>query len=190
LAQLYFRYGVVEAGKSFDTHKVHYSYSKRGKKVLLFVPDEAGEVVSTRFMGLELEANIINHDIVSVVWSEQPECVIVDEAQFLTKDDVLRLTLIADEYNIPVICYGLLTDFKAELFDGAKALIEYADKLEEIKSVCAYCNKKARFNMRTLNGKPVFEGEVISKDKSQYVPVCRKCYRKACQHGRVKNFEQ
>ena len=102
---------------------------------------------------------------------------LVDEAQFLRKSEVHHLSDIADELDIPVIAFGLKTDFRNQLFEGSKALLELADAIDELKTVCQYCNKKATLNMRMMDGKPVNVGETIQIGDEEYVPVCRKCYK-------------
>jgi thymidine kinase len=104
-------------------------------------------------------------------------CVLVDEAQFLTKDHVLQLTKIVDDLNIPVMAFGLKNDFQNELFEGSKYLLLYSEKIEEIKTICWYCHKKAIMNIRMNDGKPVRTGEQIQIGGNEsYFPVCRKHY--------------
>lgn len=107
-----------------------------------------------------------------------PNCVLVDEGQFLKRHHILQLTEIVDELEIPVIVYGLKNDFSNRLFEGSEALLLYADKLEEIKTVCWFCDRKATMVLRVKDGEPVYEGEQIQiGGNDSYIPVCRKCYK-------------
>ena len=105
-------------------------------------------------------------------------CILVDESQFLTREHVIQLSEIADYFNIPVMCYGLKNDFQNKLFEGSEALLLYADKIQEIKTICAKdrCGKKAIMNLRLDDGTPVYEGVRIQIGDEEYVPVCRKHY--------------
>jgi thymidine kinase len=110
--------------------------------------------------------------------NELPNCILIDEGNFLTKKHVIQLADIVDFLNVPVIVYGLKNDFRNELFEGSKYLLIYADKIEEIKTICPYCDKKATMVLRFKNGIPVFEGKQIEiGGNDKYVSVCRKCYR-------------
>ncbi|WP_248928773.1 thymidine kinase [Paenibacillus hamazuiensis] len=182
MAQLYFRYGTMNSGKSIDVLKVAHNYEEQGKKVMLFTPvvndrDGIGKVASR--IGMQKEGIIVgpDTDMVKLAAEEKPNCILVDEAQFLTKDQVLQLTEIVDEQGIPVIAYGLRADFLGKLFEGSYHLLALADKIEEIKTVCWYCDKKATMNMRCKDNVPVFEGQQIQIGGNEsYIPVCRKCY--------------
>jgi len=185
VAQLYYRYATMGAGKSIELLKIAYNYEEQGKKVLLFAPAidnryGTGKIASR--VGIQKEAIIIadDTDIVGLVASHEPDCVLVDEVNFLNKDQVLKLTQVVDELNIPVICYGLKNDFQNNLFEGSQALLIYADKIEEVKTVCWYCNRKATMVLRLEHGQPVFEGEQIKVGGNEsYIPVCRKCWNHA-----------
>ena len=182
MAQLYFRYGTMNASKSMQLLTVAHNYQEQGKSVLIFYPstDTRGDVgaVSSR-IGISKPAIQIDDkiNIISAVKSVMPDCVLVDESQFLTKNNVLDFTRVVDELNIPVMCYGLLRDFKNQLFEGSYNLICYADKLEEIKTVCTYCNKKAIMILRFVDDKPTYEGEQVQiGDNEDYKSVCRRHY--------------
>ena len=109
--------------------------------------------------------------------NEKIWCVLIDEAQFLNKEHVIQLTRIADELDIPVMTFGLKNDFMNNLFEGSKYLLLYAEKIEEIKTICWYCGKKAIMNLRLSDGKPVYEGEQIQIGGNEsYFPVCRYHY--------------
>lgn len=190
MAQLFFRYGAMNSGKSIDILKVKHNYEENGRNVILMtsVTDDRDGVgyVSSR-IGLKQKAVLISGDsdieeIIHVEMGKSPQsinCVLVDEAQFLMKEQVEQLSNIADYNGIPVICYGLKNDFQNNLFEGSKALMEYADKIEEIKTLCKYCDSKATMNLRIHDEIPVYHGEQIKIGGNEsYVPVCRKHYKK------------
>lgn len=183
MAKLYFRYACMGAGKSIDVLKVAYNYEERGHKILLLtseIDDRFGKgKVATR-IGISKDANTFNNqtDMLKLVnkLDYLPACILVDEAQFLNEKQVVELTEIVDRLNIPVICYGLRTDFRNQLFEGSMALLRLADKIEELKTICE-CSKKATCNMRIIDGKAVTDGEQIVIGNLEYKSVCRKCYK-------------
>lgn len=185
MAQLYFRYGAMNASKTMQLITVAHNYSEQGKKAIIFSPSidtrsGIGQVKSR--IGISKPAIPIdkNTDIIAGVKSVMPDCVLVDESQFLTKENVMSFVKVVDELNIPVICYGLLRDYQGKLFEGSKALIEWADKIEEIKTVCHFCNKKATHVLRVEDDKPVYEGEeILIGGNENYVSVCRKHWFKS-----------
>ena len=151
MAQLYFRYSTMNAGKSIDLIKVAYNYEERGQTVLALVPavdDRYGRGVITSRIGVQREATIVRDDtnILELFMKENErkhiDCVLVDESQFLRKHHIEELVEIVDSCNTPVICYGLKNDFRNELFEGSYYLLVYADKIEEIKTIC-WCGRKA-----------------------------------------------
>lgn len=184
MAQLYFRYSSTNAGKSIEIIKIAHNYEEQKKDVLIFVPreenqSETGNVKSK--IGLEKEALTYDKDTkireMIRAYEKKLYCILIDEGHFLTEAQVLDLTQIVDYMNIPVIVYGLKNDFRNELFEGSKALLLYADKIEEIKTICWFCNKKATMVLRIIDGKPVYVGEQIyTGGDESYIPVCRKCY--------------
>jgi thymidine kinase len=130
-------------------------------------------------IGMQKEAIIVNDDLDmrAIAAAEKPNCILVDEAQFLHRHQVKQLIDIVDELDIPVIAYGLRADFLGQLFPGSSQLLAVADTIEEIKTVCWFCDKKAIMNMRCKDGEPVFHGEQIHLGGNEsYIPVCRKCY--------------
>lgn len=185
MAKLYFRYGTMNSGKTIEVLRTAHNYEEQGKSVLLFTPEidnrfEVGKVASR--IGIHKEAIQINErtDFVEIAKQMKPNCILIDEAQFLTKKQVLALAEIVDTMSIPVIAYGLRSDFQGNLFEGSEGFLAIADKIEEIKTVCWYCERKATMNMRTSGGVPVFEGAQIQIGGNEsYLPVCRKCYSKA-----------
>lgn len=185
MAQLFFTYGAMNSGKSIEILKVAHNYEEQGKEVALFTPaiDDRDEVgyISSRIKGLRRKAIPINEDTDIAkevrVFPKIPDCVLIDEAQFLKKKHVLQMVRVVDDMNIPVMSFGLKNDFKNELFEGSKYLLLYADKINEIKTICWYCGKKATMNLRINNGKPVYDGDQIQVGgNDQYIPVCRHHY--------------
>lgn len=189
MANFYFRYGSMGAGKSIDLLKVNHNYREQEKNTLLFTPsvdDRYGVGKITSRIGLSEDADIVDESFNLYNYikeytkvGEKVFAVLVDEAQFLTKEHVIQLTKVVDELDIPVMAFGLKNDFSNNLFEGTEALLIYADKIEEIKTICTKesCGKKATMNLRLNNGAPVYEGEQvqIGGDES-YIPVCRKHY--------------
>ena len=187
MAQLYYRYSSMNAGKSIEVLKIAHNYEEQGKRVLMFnsdLDDRYGKGVVASRIGLRREAIPFDKNT-SIIATVQPyinekepiHCILFDEAQFLTEKQVMELTQIVDYMNIPVIAYGLKNDFSNHLFEGSKALLIYADKIEEIKTICWFCDRKATMVLRLLDGKPVYTGEqVLIGGNDNYIPVCRKCY--------------
>jgi len=193
MAKLFFYYSTMAAGKSMEIIKVAYNYDIQGKKVVTFTSQmdnrfEVGKIWSRA--GFEMEAYTYAHDtnIADFILSlgKRPASVLIDEAQFLTKKQVIQLTELVDQYGITVMCYGLKNDAFNQLFSGSKYLLIYADNIKELKTECWYCHKKATMNLRfDEDGFPVYEGEQIDiGGNEKYLPVCRKCYKE------VKHFKQ
>ena len=184
MAQLYFRYGAMNSGKSIEVLKVAHNYEEQNKAVRIFtsgVDDRDGVGVISSRTGMRREAIPVleETDIFEKIKAEDEKiwCVLIDEAQFLSKENVLQLTRIVDELNIPVMAFGLKNDFMNNLFEGSKYLLLYAEKIEEIKTICWYCAKKATMNLRMSDGKPVYEGTQIQIGGNEsYFPVCRNHY--------------
>jgi thymidine kinase len=186
LAQLYFKYGTTNSGKSIEILKVKHNYEEQDKIVILYtsaLDSRSGKGRVASRIGISSEAIALNHDD-SIKKSFNAElhklgrvdCVLVDEAQFLSRDQVIYLSKIANN-GTPVMCFGLKNDFKNELFEGSEALLTFADKIEEIKTICWDCSKKAIMNVRTVNGEMVTEGDQIEIGGNEsYIPVCRKHY--------------
>ena len=182
MAKLYFRYGVMGSSKSANALMVRYNYEERGQRALMVKPaidQREGERVVNSRIGLNY----------ACIWFEDLEkmsagdiktyqCIIVDEAQFLTHAQVDYLTEIVDGMNVPVICYGLRADFSGRLFPGSEALLACADIIEEVKTIC-WCGKKAICNARfDENGVVLKEGEqVVLGANSCYIGLCRKHWK-------------
>lgn len=197
MAQLYFRYSTMNAGKSIDILKTHHNYEEQGKDCLLisFANDTRfGKGVIASRIGIQAPSLLFDEkvDIKKLIidnLTKNTLCIIVDESQFLTGQQVDALTEIVDELNIPVICYGLLTDFQTKLFPGSKRLLEVSDKQEQLKTVCWVCNKKAIHNLRMKGNKAIFDGNVVEigdnadkvgdNEEIGYYSVCRKHYKEA-----------
>lgn len=183
MAKLYFRYGAMNCGKSTSLLQVAYNYKEQGFEVITLKPiidTKIDDSISSR-TGLKLKVNYCfdKQDNLYNKIKEQPKCILVDEAQFLTKEQVNQLHKIAHLRNIPVICYGLRTDFQMNGFEGASRLLEIADTIEEMKTICKHCGKKATMNIRLINDKPVFTGEQIeidNQDEIKYSSVCSEYY--------------
>lgn len=183
MAQLFFRYGAMNSGKTIEILKVAHNYEEQHKHVVILTSgldnrDEVGYVSSR--IGLRRPAIPIfdETNVYEIVASKKNiDCVLVDEAQFLKKHHVIELTRIVDELEIPVMTFGLKNDFRNQLFEGSEYLLLYADKIEEMKTICWFCAKKATMNLRIHDGKPVYDGEQIMIGGNEaYFPVCRKHY--------------
>jgi thymidine kinase len=182
MAKLYFYYAAMNAGKSTTLLQAAFNYAERGMATMLFtaaVDDRAGEGQIASRIGLDAAATPFDAmtDLRACVAAAaaKPHCVLVDEAQFLTRAQVLQLAAIADEDGIPVLAYGLRTDFRGELFEGSAALLGLADNLVELKAICE-CGRKATMNLRVdASGQAVREGdqtEIGGNDR--YVALCRR----------------
>lgn len=185
MAQLYYRYSTMNAGKSIELIKVAYNYEERGKQVLTLIPsvdDRYGVGVITSRIGIQREALVVNEDtnILELYIRENEkrkiDCVLIDECQFLKKHHVQELVEIVDSCDVPVLAYGLKNDFRNELFEGSYYMLVYADKIEEIKTIC-WCGRKATMVARVIDGKVVKQGEqVVIGGNDMYVSLCRKHY--------------
>jgi len=188
MAKLFFRYSSMGAGKSLDLLKVSYNYEENNEKILIFtsaLDNRYGKGIVKSRVGLSKPAIVINKNFniyqhVRTLISEGVKAILVDEAQFLTKEHIFQLSDIVDILNVPVICYGLRSDYKLEPFEGSKYLMTMADSIEEIKTICSECkNKKAIVNARFKDGIIVTEGEQIEIGGNEsYKPLCRCCFKK------------
>ncbi len=182
MAKLYFRHGAMGSSKTANALMVEYNYYERGKKALLLKPkldNRDGEGMIRSRMGLEKKCGFVE-DFVKYTAEEikKYDCIIVDEAQFCTKEQIAFFVDVVDECNVPVICYGLRTDFQREPFPGSIWLLAWADVIEEIKTVC-WCGQGATCNTRfTEDGRVIREGEQVGlggNDKD--IALCRKHYK-------------
>lgn len=193
MAKLFFYYSTMAAGKSLEIIKVAYNYEVQGKKVIAMTSHiddrfEKGKIWSRA--GFQMDAYTFDHELnikeFVLQLSEKPTSVLIDEAQFLKKDQVIQLTELVDNHSITVMCYGLKNDSFNHLFEGSEYLLIYADSIKELKTECWFCHRKAIMNLRfNEDGNPVYEGEQIEiGGNEKYLPVCRKCYKE------VKFFKQ
>ncbi|MDR3442257.1 MAG: thymidine kinase [Legionella sp.] len=186
MAKLYFYFAAMNAGKSTVLLQSSYNYRERGMQTLLFTPAidtryQYGSVHSRIGLSEEALAFSAEDDLYKMVLEQKQSyaCILIDEAQFLTRTQVHQLTEIADQLEIPVLAYGLRTDFRGELFEGSQYLLAWADELVEIKTIC-HCGRKATMILR-LNeqGEAVTEGDqVVIGGNNLYVSTCRKHYKK------------
>lgn len=189
MAQLFFQYGAMSSGKTIEILKVAHNYEAQGRKIALMtsgLDNRSGVGTVASRVGLHRKATPVTSEMDIFDYVRQKSqtdiangdgkiaCVLIDEAQFLQKHHVLECARIVDELKIPVMTFGLKNDFQNHLFEGSEYLLIYADKIEEMKTICHYCGHKATMNLRVNNGKPVYEGEQvqIGGDESYY-PVCR-----------------
>ena len=179
MAKLYFRYGAMGSSKTANAIMVQYNYQERGQRALLMKPRldnrDGVDRVGSR-SGLSARCRFVE-DMDGMDLS-QYNCIIVDEAQFLTKTQVEKLVSVVDDQNIPVICYGLRADFQGNLFEGSQWLLAWADTIEEVKTVC-WCGRKATCNTRVVGGRVTKEGQQILLGGSEsYVALCRRHWRR------------
>jgi len=183
MAQLYFKYGAMGSSKSANALMARFNYEERGQKALMVKPRldtrDGDHMVHSR-IGLTYPCVYFDElEKMNVMELQQNACIIVDEAQFLTKEEVMHLVHLVDDLDIPVMCYGLRADCKGDLFPGSEALLIMADKIEEVKTIC-WCGKKATFNARfDANGKVLKEGaQVVLGANDQYIGLCRRHWMK------------
>ncbi|MCX6119603.1 MAG: thymidine kinase [Proteobacteria bacterium] len=183
MAKLYFRYGTVGSAKTLNLLAVAHNYQQQNKKVFLIKPKldiRFGEDDVRSRAGLNRKADLLvdSDSIINYGILDQVNCVVVDEVQFLSKALIDQFRYIATVMRIPVICYGLRTDFRGELFDGSKRLFEIADTIEEVKTTCNFCDKKAIFNLKIVDGQPCLTGPIVELGaEEKYLPTCAGCYR-------------
>lgn len=200
MAQLYFYYSAMNAGKSTALLQSSYNYQERGMRSVVYtaeIDDRFGAGKVSSRIGLSSPAKLFNTktdllDEIRIEHASQPvNCVLVDECQFLTREQVHALSDVVDELDIPVLCYGLRTDFRGELFVGSQYLLAWSDKLVELKTIC-FCGRKASMVLRLdQEGKPYAEGEqVVIGGNERYVSVCRKHYKEALKTGSLSAIQE
>ena len=189
MAQMYFYYSAMNAGKSTTLLQSSFNYQERGMNPVIFTAalDNRYGIgkVSSR-IGLQSDAFLFKPetDLFTVIEAlnndEKRHCILIDECQFLSKEQVYQLTEVVDKLHIPVLCYGLRTDFLGELFEGSKYLLSWADKLVELKTIC-HCGRKANMVIRTdEHGNAIAQGnQVAIGGNERYVSVCRQHYKEA-----------
>lgn len=183
MAKLYFSYAAMNAGKSTILLQAEYNYRERGMRTLLFTSSlyrdaDNGQITSRIGVAAPAELYGEKDDLFAWIGREhgaaKVDCVFVDEAQFLTPDQVWQLARVADRLRIPVLCYGLRTDFRGDLFPGAATLLAIADSLREVRTIC-HCGAKATMVLRRdADGRAATEGAQVGIEKSVYVSLCRK----------------
>lgn len=189
MAQLYFYYSAMNAGKSTTLLQSAFNYQERGMNPLVFtatIDNRYGVGKVTSRIGLQSEAILFSAetnlfaDVENYLTETQCHCILIDESQFLTKEQVYQLTEVVDKLNIPVLCYGLRTDFLGDLFTGSQYLLAWADKLIELKTIC-HCGKKAIMVVRIdAQGRAVSEGDQVAiGGNDRYVSMCRNHYKEA-----------
>jgi thymidine kinase len=187
MAKLYFYYSSMNAGKSTALLQSSYNYKERGMNTLVMAPlldDRYGAGKVTSRIGIETDATMFerNDDLFAVVEKqcgiELLHCVLIDEAQFLTRDQVFQLSDVTDKLNIPVLAYGLRTDFQGEPFEGSKYLLAWSDNLKELKAIC-HCGSKATMVLRLDgDGNAVTEGSQVEiGGNDRYISMCRRHFK-------------
>lgn len=181
MPKLYFYYSAMNAGKSTTLLQSNYNYIERGMNTILFLPKILKTTKIKSRIGLEYQSIPFSRffNFKESLRYKDYHCIFIDEAQFLTKEQVLQLQYVVDEYQIPVLCYGLRTDFKGEPFEGSKYLLSLSDELFEIKTICK-CGKKATMNQRiNKNGEVIKDGDIIDiGGNEKYISLCRKCFNR------------
>jgi thymidine kinase len=186
MAKLHFKYGAMNSGKSDTLIKTAYNYEERGLKVIVIKPsiDTKGDDHVTARGGHSRKIDIQADEVVdlekAIAKKKGIACVLVDEAQFLTAAQISQLFAVAKKQNISVICYGLRADFRTKLFPGSKRLLEIADNIEKLPTMC-FCGSQAEFNTRKIDGHYVFEGDQVAidgEDEVEYDSLCGVCYAK------------
>jgi thymidine kinase len=174
MSKLYFYYSAMNAGKSTSLIQSAHNYEERGMKVLTLIPSVVGRTKLESRIGLTRDAIVFDGDTLDAGLFDDVSCVFVDESQFLSKKQVIFLAGVVDIFDIPVLCYGLRTDFMGEPFEGSKYLLSLADEIIEIKTICS-CSKKATMNIRIdTDGKRIDEGDQVQIGREEsYVSVCR-----------------
>lgn len=192
MAKLYFRYGAMNCGKTTLLMTVAHNYEERDMFVRIIKPkvDSKGEDKIISRIGLEKKVDYLVEkddtlkEYLKKISKENVSCILVDEAQFLNKEQIDELFLCTKKYNIPVICYGLRGDFKTCLFPGSMRLLEIADEIEELITICR-CGKRAKFNGRKINDEFVISGDQVAIDNVgsvTYESLCGRCYMEKVLH--------
>ena len=188
MAKLHFFYSTMNAGKSTSMLQTNHNYIETGLETMIFIPNETessskSKVVSR--IGLEAQALSANKNLNFLKYIKKNKtsklsCILIDEAQFLSKDQVKQLSEVADKFNLPVLCYGIRTDFRGELFEGSSTLLALADNLIELKTICSLCARKATMVVRLdSKGNVLKKGSQIKIGGNDiYKVVCRKHFRK------------
>lgn len=184
MAKLYFTYAAMNAGKSTALLQAAFNYRERGMKTLIFtaaIDRRAGEGVVASRIGLKAPARVFDAatdlfaEIETAIRDDAVSCIFVDEAQFLSREQAMQLAHAVDHLNVPILCFGLRTDFLGDLFPGSERLLAVADEIRELKTIC-HCGRKATMNLRIdASGAAALSGAMIEiGGNERYVPLCRK----------------
>ena len=195
MAKLYYKYGAMNSGKTMEILRTAHNYEENNFKVIVVKPsiDKKGSstIVSRSGASRTVDYLVTPNELVSfLIRDDNPKVILADEAQFFSKEQIEDLWLLTKEKDIKIFCFGLKTDFLVNSFPGSKRLFELADKMEEITTLCE-CGEKAMFNLRKVNGEPVFDGEQVAIDgfdSVTYIPVCGNCYIKKFNESIEKGF--
>ena len=184
MAKLYFKYGAMSCGKTTELLQVVYNYNRKGFNVILIKPavDKKGDTKVVSRLGVEREVDYILDDeelLSDKVELDTVDSIVVDEAQFMNEKQINELWMISKLYDIPVLAYGLKSNFQGHLFEGSKTLLEKADVIEELVTICS-CGKKARFNARKLGEEYTISGDEVAIDgiDATYEALCPECFIK------------
>lgn len=189
MAKLYFRHGTMGSAKTLNLLAVAHNYRTQGKTALIMKPRldarfGAQDVVSRAGLSAPADILVDADTVLDGALFDGVDCLLVDEAQFLSPQLVEQLRALTLSHRLPVICYGLRTDFRTDSFPGSRRLLELADSLEEVKVTCQHCNKKAIFNMRLCDGVPTLSGAQVQLGAEEsYVPVCFACWDRLLPEG-------
>lgn len=183
MAKVVFYYGSMNSSKSAQLIMTAFNFEQQGKnfEIVKSSQDTRDTKIKSRALSIEMDCTPITHftELLQIAMLKKPDWLFVDEVQFMDKDMIDTLSHLADDFEINVIAYGLMTDFQGQLFEGSKRLVESADSIREIKNQCIHCENKANRNVRLINSIPVFEGEVVQVGGNEsYSSVCRRCYNK------------
>ena len=185
MAEIVFKMGSMSSGKTTALLQLAYNYEQAGKSIIVIKPtiDKKGEDYIVSRLGIKRKVDLLiskDDEIKDIVDLSKVEYIFVDEVQFMTEEQIKELWIISKLEDIPIICYGLKTNFKGELFEGSRALIEVADKIEELQTICPLCGNDAKFNARIINGDYTLKGDEVAIDglDAEYKSLCGKCYIK------------
>lgn len=191
MAKLYFKYGAMGSSKTAQALITKYNYEENAMRVWLIKPatdNRDGATVVRSRIGLMAEAESMapDADLYALFTQRNADVVIVDECQFFPPEQIDQLRRIVDDLDIPVLCFGLRSDFQTKLFPGSKRLFELADSIQEIKTICD-CGSKATVNARVVDGYVVTEGaQVVLGGNDCYIAMCHRCYRRAiAEHRKI-----
>ncbi len=189
MAKLYFRHGTVGSAKTLNLLAVAHNYRQQGKEILLLKPEMDSRFGKERIKsraGLEMNADILVNETTTLLTRDYEgiNCILVDEAQFVPAHIIDELREITLTYDIPVICYGLRTDFRTNLFEGSRRLLELADSIEEVKATCHFCNRKSIMNLKHVDGVATLDGPSVQLGaEEKYFASCYRCYKQQIQES-------